>query len=203
MATKPLVLVLGDSHVYWLERFVASAEVDFAPGSFREGRDCRIAFKGYRGGTVTTMEKNRGLDRLLEAELPAVVVLSVAGNAIDTAASMGTLTTLEVGMQLYNFAQVLVQRGVQQVVVCQVVRRKSWRHLTQDVATARVSEINEFLRAACDDEHLSFWRHKGFWNSQKEIFRRDGVHFNARGNFKLWKSIQGSCFGAMKRLQQL
>ncbi|KAI0213658.1 hypothetical protein LSAT2_001284, partial [Lamellibrachia satsuma] len=95
MATKPLVLVLGDSHVYWLERFVASAEVDFAPGSFREGRDCRIAFKGYRGGTVTTMEKNRGLDRLLEAELPAVVVLSVAGNAIDTAASMGTLTTLE------------------------------------------------------------------------------------------------------------
>ena len=138
MATKPLVLILGDSHVYWLERFVASAEVDFAPGSFREGRDCRIAFKGYRGGTVTTMEKNRGLDRLMEAELPAVVVLSVAGNAIDTAASMGT--TLEVGMQLYNFAQVLVQRGVQQVVVCQVVRRKSWRHLTQEVATARVKK---------------------------------------------------------------
>ena len=50
----------------------------------------------------------------------------MAGNAIDTAASMGTLTTLEVGMQLYNFAQVLVQRGVQQVVVYQVVRRKSW-----------------------------------------------------------------------------
>ena len=71
-------------------------------------------------------KKNRGLDRLLEAELSAVVVLCVAGNAIDTAASMGTLTTLEVGMQLYNFAQVLVQRGVQQVVVYQVVRRKSW-----------------------------------------------------------------------------
>ena len=75
--------------------------------------------------------------------------------------------------------------------------------LTQEVATARVSEINEFLRAVCDEEYLSFWRHKGFWNSQKEIFRRDGVHFNARGNFKLWKSFQGSCFGTMKRLQQL
>ena len=141
MASKPLVLVLGDNHVYWLERFVTSAEVDFALGSFREGRDCRIAFKGCRDGTVTTMAKNRGLDRLLEAELPAVVVLSVAGNAIDTTASMGSLTTLEVGMQLYNFAQVLVQRGIQQVVVCQVVRRKSWRHLTQEVVTARVSEI--------------------------------------------------------------
>ena len=49
MATKPLVLVLGDSHVYWLERFVAS-------GSFRGGGD-------YRGGTVTTMEQDRGLAR--------------------------------------------------------------------------------------------------------------------------------------------
>ena len=61
LATKPLVLVLGDSHVYWLERFVASAQVYFAPGSFREGLDCRITFKGCRGGTVTTMEKKRVL----------------------------------------------------------------------------------------------------------------------------------------------
>ena len=60
MATKPLVLVLGASHIYWLERLVAS-EVDFAQGSFREGLDCRIAFEGYRGGTVTTMELNRVL----------------------------------------------------------------------------------------------------------------------------------------------
>ena len=60
MATKPLVLVLGASHIYWLERLVAS-EVDFAQGSFRDGLDCRIAFEGYRGGTVTTMERNRVL----------------------------------------------------------------------------------------------------------------------------------------------
>ena len=64
MATKPLVLVLGNSHVYWLERLVAS-EVDFAPGSLREGLDCRIAFEGYRGGTVTTMEQDRGLRAVL------------------------------------------------------------------------------------------------------------------------------------------
>ena len=62
------------------------------------------------------MKKNRGLDRLLDVELPTIVVLSVVGNAIDTAPSLGTLNTLEVGMELYNFAQALVQRGVQQVV---------------------------------------------------------------------------------------
>ena len=90
------------------------------------------------------MEKNRGLVCLLDVELPAVVVWSVAGNVINTAPSLGTRNTLEVGMELYNFAQALVQRGVQQVIVCQVVRRKSWRHLTQDVGTARVLEIKIF-----------------------------------------------------------
>ena len=74
------------------------------------------------------MEKNWGLDRLLDVELPAVVVLSMAGNAINMAPSMGTLNTIETGMELYNFAQALVQRDVQQVVVCQVVCRKSWCH---------------------------------------------------------------------------
>ena len=37
MATKPLVLVLGASHIYWLERLVAS-EVDFAQGKVLSAR---------------------------------------------------------------------------------------------------------------------------------------------------------------------
>ena len=122
MVDKPLVLVLGDNHVYLLERFVTSTEVGFVPGSVHEGLACRIAFKGNRDGTVATMEKNRRLDLLLDVELPAMVILSMAGNAIDTAPSLGALHTLEVGVELYNFAQ---ERGVQQVVVCQVVHRQS------------------------------------------------------------------------------
>ena len=51
MATKPLVLVLGASHIYWLERLVAS-EVDFAQGSFREGLDCRIAWGSVTEGDL-------------------------------------------------------------------------------------------------------------------------------------------------------
>ena len=64
MVAKPLFLVLGDSHGYYLERFVALTEVGFAPETefVREGLDC-----------------------LLYVELPAVVVLCVAGNVIDTA----------------------------------------------------------------------------------------------------------------------
>ena len=64
---------LGDSHVHWLERFVASSllvSARFVPGSLREGTDCRIAFHGYRGATVASMQRNRGLDQKFVAELP-------------------------------------------------------------------------------------------------------------------------------------
>ena len=66
-----------------------------------------------------------------------------------------------------------------------------------------VTEIKELLRAVCDNEHLSVWCLKGFWNSQKEIFRWDGIDFNSQGNFKLRMSMKGSCFRAMKQVQKL
>ena len=171
MAAKPLVLVLSDSHVYWLERFAA----------FDRGRFCvRVFPRGF--GWPDRLQRLSGRYGCYYGKEPG----------------FGSFTGSRVTRR-----RALVQRVVQQVVVCQVVRRKSCCHLTQVAGTARVAEINECLRAVCDDEHLSFWRHKGFWNSQKEIFRRDGVLFNARGNIKLWKSVHCSCFGAMKRLQKL
>ena len=43
---KPLVLVIGDSHLFWLKQFVASSDVRFCPGtSVFEARDCRVKAK--------------------------------------------------------------------------------------------------------------------------------------------------------------
>ena len=36
--------------------------------------------------------------------------------------------------------------------------------INTDEGASRVTEIKKILRAVCNDEHLSFWRHKGFWN---------------------------------------
>ena len=50
---KPLVLVIGDSHVFWLKQFVVSSDVRFCPGtSGFEAWDCRVNFAGYRSGTT-------------------------------------------------------------------------------------------------------------------------------------------------------
>ena len=53
------------------------------------------------------MQRNRGLYRESEAELHQIVVLSAGGNDIDLAGP-GAPPTLEVGMALYDYAQVIM-----------------------------------------------------------------------------------------------
>lgn len=192
--SKALALVLGDSHVFWLERFVASSAIRFGTGSAVEGTDCRFRFAGFRGGNVASVSDDRAVAQLLELELPRIVIISLGGNDVYS----GREHVLKVGMRLFELAQALVAKGVSQVVVCQVVRRQSVRPISLDEGAKRVLEINEFLGAVCDTEHLSFWRHRGFWQSQRNIFRGDGVHFNDLGNYKLWRSVKGAVFVALK-----
>ena len=116
--------------------------------------------------------------------------LSQAGNESDYA--------LLVGMRVFEFAKSLVSRGVERVVVPQVVRRQSFRHLSVTEGSRRGLEINDFLSAVCATEHISFWRHKGMWNSPVIMFRGNGVHFNDLGNDKLWRSVCGAVFLALK-----
>ena len=170
--------ILGDSHVFWLTKIVRATDVRYS-GYLLECMDCATAFH----------EGNGSLRRKLASAMPSVVVLSVGGNDLDHA---GTPQTLKIGMRL------LVTLGVKRVVVCQIVRRQSWRHISYEEGTARLTEVNEFLRAVCDDRHVSFWRHKGFWNFQRQIFRPDGVHFYDLGNHKLFRSIKGAVFSAGK-----
>jgi len=54
------VWIVVDSHVLWLERFVACAEVRFF-GSLLQCLDCQIALHGYHGGTVIFLASNREL----------------------------------------------------------------------------------------------------------------------------------------------
>lgn len=65
--------------------------------------DYRVAFHGYRGAAVASMQRHQGIVWKLEAELPQIVVLSAGGNDINSAGP-GAPHTLEVGMALYDYA---------------------------------------------------------------------------------------------------
>ena len=97
-------------------------------------------------------------------------------------------------MRLYELAKTLIRHGVERVVVCQVVRRQAWRHITVNEGSQRVQEMNKFLKSVCHTNRISFWAHKGFWASARNIFRRDQINLNDHGNYKLWRSVKGAVF---------
>ena len=189
--SRDFALVLGDSHVYWLGRFVANSMVRFGSGPDFMGDNCRIRFNGFRGGSVDSLER---VTSLLAAGIPRVIILAIGGNDIDSV----TDHPLLVGMRVFELAKSLVSRGVERVVVTQVVHRQSFRHLSVAEGSRRVVAINEFLAVVCATEHIRFWKHKGMWNSPLLMFRGDGVHFNDLGNYKLWRSVRGAVFLALK-----
>ena len=102
--SRDLALVLGDSHVYWLGRFVSNSMVRFGSGPDFQGDNCCIRFSGFRGGSVDSL---RQVTSLLAAEVPRVVVLALGGNDINSTTDHALL----VGMRLFEFTKSLVSRG--------------------------------------------------------------------------------------------
>ncbi|KAK2171535.1 hypothetical protein NP493_1056g01005 [Ridgeia piscesae] len=93
MAETTLALVLGDSHVCWLERFVSSSGICFETGSSFVGTDCHFKFAGFRGGHVSSVRDDSAVDRLLELQMPNIAVLCLGGN--DVYGSLEPVLTVE------------------------------------------------------------------------------------------------------------
>ena len=189
------VLVLGDSHVYWLEQFVAH---DLLLFSYRQDVNAiDIVYRGNRGGTVSSMRCDT-VFRARRHDLPHAVIVMVGGNDIDKC----DVPPQRVGMEVYTLARDLVRCGVNHVTVCQVLRRNSWRHFSYQEGADRVSCVNEFLLAAYGGPgNVAFWKHSGMWQEGADIFRTDGIHFNSLGNFKLYKSVRGAIYQASRLCQ--
>ena len=104
-------------------------------------------------------------------------------------------------MQLGRLGDELLALGVRQVCLCQIERRKKWRHFDFDTGAARVASANAALQSACGGRRgLFYWSHKYLWNSPAKVFRQDGVHLSDIGNFRLFRSIRGAIFRAVSRV---
>ena len=192
------VLVLGDSHVYWLEQFIAHDLLLLRYPQPAHGVNAiDIEYRGTRGGTVSSMRRD-AVFRSGGRDLPHAVILMVGGNDLDKSG----VPPQFVGMEIFTLARDLVSCGINHVTVCQVLRRNSWRHFSYQEGANRVSGINEFLLAACSEPgKVAFWKHRGLWQEGAELFSHDGVHYNSLGNFKLFKSVRGAIFQAGRLCQ--
>ena len=54
-----------------------------------------------------------------------------------------------VGSQIGRLGDKLLALGVRQVFLCQIERRKKWRHFDLDTGAVRVASANAALQSAC------------------------------------------------------
>ena len=57
----------------------------------------------------------------------------------------------------------------------------------------RVRDCNHYLQEILSVEgRVSFWKLFGLYCEDPTVHAQDGVHFNARGNYKLYRAIRGA-----------
>ena len=159
MSVSPLnVLILGDSHVFWLDYFVRSAGLAELFGELKiEGRACHVVYLGIRGATVATF-LTLNMRAQIESFHPDAAVICLGGNSIS---GSGPPDLVMVAIDIHRLVARLVQSGVRSVTVCHVCRSLIWRNASFEVGAARAAQLNSHLEAFADDMPcVFFWRHK-------------------------------------------
>ena len=103
------VVIIGDSHLHWLGRFVSDGEM-IRPGTptrwALDKANCSVRCIGRRGAPLHTI---RAMSPLIAAQSPEIVVMHVSGNDIDCRSGSPPQA---VGMAVFCFAKTLIAMGV-------------------------------------------------------------------------------------------
>ena len=77
------VLILGDSHITWLDRFVRATRPGGTDGFVVDGHNCVVRCVGRPGATLPRLHTS-AVRRRVEAEAAQIVILHVGGNVLDS-----------------------------------------------------------------------------------------------------------------------
>ena len=76
---------------------------------------------------------------------------------------------------------------------------RRWKPISADVNNARFS-VNRSIEALTKDlPHIHYWRHGGMNANWERYFARFGVHLNAAGLCKYFRSTRGAALFAAAR----
>ena len=192
------VMIFGHSFVKYLHDYVETTHGSDHNFGFSEGE--RVKFYGLSGMDITVARRHLFAIKL---HRPDIVVLELGTN--DLCSAVDTVDTI--GNEMHSIACTIRDEfRVQHVVVSQILRREcapNYRNkgkMTLETFNARVSELNDFLYHAFREEnHITFWAHKGMWCSELPLLNTDGVHLNENGNKKLYRSLRGAIVHATKQ----
>ena len=184
---KQSVLIMGHSFVH---RLAALVQKKRHLHSFVNLHT--IADIHFHGGVGRTIKKFRKFDlKVVRQIAPKVIILELGSN------DLVNLSPQTVGSELENLVGELHEAySVEFVMVGQVLR---WCTRDADEYNCKVSKLHRYLKVVLEQlPFCYYWRHRGFWNSKRDLYFPDGVHLNSLGNYKFLCSIRGAVLRAIK-----
>lgn len=204
------VLILGHSYIHRLLSFVNSeASKKYKtmhvsgghPGHFQLA-ECQVDWLGIGGMCVSSLLDTkhphyREVDARLKLFNPEIIVIQLGENDLDR---YGSSTTKVVHLMKCLVRKLYNDYGVSNVIVGQLIPREK----------PNTNTFNEQVREANDclfknwqgSKHTCFWKIKGIWKSKNSVYnKKDGIHFNELGHYRLYQSYRAALIALMKRLE--
>jgi hypothetical protein len=88
---------------------------------------------------------------------------------------------------IVDLVRYLLSAGVRYVVVGQLLVWPTQRHRD---AVQMVNYLLVDAVAGLPQDCVMYWRHRGFWNGNRDLFHRDGVHLSREGCQRYWQSVR-------------
>ena len=188
------VLVLGHSFVKRLNTdIINQVHPVLSPNLGLVNSDVVVQYLGFSGGNIFSPldDPNNRLDATLRAFPADVIVLQIGGNEIDQK---------EFDILLYKASvRHLIFRNCKKVVICGIFPRFKLMKVKLDVYHEKKEKINlDFYLEFFHDPQIHFWSHGSGLMSNRDIFRRDGVHLNVNGTCKFFRSLRGAVMSLSK-----
>ena len=145
-----------------------------------------ISWHGVGRRTVAKMLKYDM--KVVHSICPDIVVVQLGTNDLSLCPPLQDCSVIE------NFVHLLHDYyDIQFVCVRQTICRCSAQ------ASNKNRHFTRFLRVLLEPiPYAIYWGHRGFWKSKNNFFTSDGIRFNSRGQYKLYRSLRGA---VLKSLQ--
>ena len=160
-------------------------------------RQCEVTLAGFGGLCISkNLERfNRAHSVLLSDSDYDIAIVQIGSNDITPDTSPVNLAS-----SIVDFATYLIQtKQIKIVYICQIFQRQQPRYMRPEVyeviCTCTNNHIELMLKA---HTHIRHWAHKRIFHSPLQLFLRDGVHLNAAGTKKFYKSLRQAIIFAVE-----
>lgn len=180
-------LCVGDSHVNRLSSYIGTRQPSSSVFDISGLSD--VKFYGISGGLISSDRHLSLITAAVRQHQPRYVIVCLGGNDLDSSDPDWSIDVIL--MRLVTFLTQLKNLfNLQKITVPSYFPRERTRHIQPDEYRRRTICANRFLHDACVQYHISFWKLRGFTDSQNKILS-DGVHLNRLGFYKLQRQLRG------------